>query len=200
MSDSINSSSPSEILMDDIHNRPNPNRHILIRSDDLILDSKYRCLYIIWQFLILCKVCIGLFVILYYLPSQTELLREWVIVLISLDTIGVLLKIVDQCVFRRRPSIRYTRVVTRRLEVSIVLMYICWHVVGNALYWGCENCEETSPELTELAFVYLILGYLWTPLIVIPCCCACFCLPFLIHMLEGFVVHGNRQINQVILT
>lgn len=196
MSASINSS-PSEILMDDIHNRPNPNRHILIRSDDLILDSKYKLLYILWQFLILCKVGMGLFVVLYYKPAETHLLREWVLVLIGLDYIGVSLKVVDQCVLRRRPHIRYTRVLIRRLEVLIVMLYVCWHVVGNGLYWSCIDCEGESPELTQLAFVYLILGYLWAPLILIPCCCACFCLPFLIHLVEGFVVHGNKQINQV---
>lgn len=81
--------------------------------------------------------------------------------------------------------------------------YFVWMLMGNFWYYTSRNCEEIAPDMYQMAFWLLLLGYLYYTFPCWFCCLLCLCIPFLIiaaskwsHYLQTTAT--ETQINQLI--
>lgn len=51
---------------------------------------------------------------------------------------------------------------------------------GNVWFYTCPACSEQAPDLTDLTFTLIILGYIYVSSPCLLCCCICMCLPVII--------------------
>lgn len=64
-----------------------------------------------------------------------------------------------------------------RISSLVSKGYFVWMVLGNLWYYTSENCERIAPDLHQMTFWLLLLGYLYYTFPCWLCCLLCFCLP-----------------------
>lgn len=55
--------------------------------------------------------------------------------------------------------------------------------MGNLWYFSCDDCYDDARELTILALIFILMGYLYMCLPMALICCLCMCIPILILIL-----------------
>lgn len=81
--------------------------------------------------------------------------------------------------------------------------YFIWMILGNFWYYTSHNCEEMAPDLVQIAFWLLVLGYLYYTF---PCWCCCLlilCIPVIFAMAKKWSHYlqsakAEEQVNQLI--
>ncbi|CAG9331259.1 unnamed protein product [Blepharisma stoltei] len=131
------------------------------------------------------KISFSSFVISSFETSCDEPLFEWVYFSMILDIIYLIL---SMC---RIPYIKRARdgeeiIENHYLQVSFkshALIYTFWLIPGNAWFWSCNNCQNEAPELTELTFILIVLGYMYLMIPTLIIISVCACLPIAILLL-----------------
>lgn len=150
----------------------------------------------------LCKLALTEYYLIVYSDQVCDKpLKSWLIGNVGLDFVYLALLVTSLA----RAIQGDIRPFTCGNQISSLVSqgYLVWMVIGNFWYYTSENCEGIAPDMYQIAFWLLLLGYLYYTFPCWACCLFCLCLPVVFYGISKWshylrTAATEKQVNELV--